>query len=255
MNRPQPPSKVASSGPRKSPFRRFIPIFLLALGIALAAYLGSEWWGRTFEWVRAAGPAGMGVFLLAMVVLTTFCFPVSAFGFSAGLLYGPWVGIGLMFVGGYAGGSLMFFVGRFALRDHIRGWTLGNPRLAAFDRLAASRAIRINFLARLSPINYGVVCYTLAAGRSNFRQYLVGMLAILPSMGTQVWTGHLAATAGDSVRSGGGRDPLEWGLLALGLLFFVVLTWQVGRLVRQAWEEGDNLPEADQPLPQPGRED
>jgi uncharacterized membrane protein YdjX (TVP38/TMEM64 family) len=247
MNSQLPPISSEPLPARKPFLRRFLPLIALVGGVALAAYAGGEWWGRTFDWIREAGTAGMAVFLAAMVALTSFCFPVSAFGFSAGMLYGPWVGLGLMFVGGICAGSLMFFLGRFALRAHIHDWSLRNPRLAAFDRLAADRAIRINFLARLSPINYGVVCYSLAAGRSTFRQYLIGMLAILPSMGTQVWAGHLAATAGESLRTGESRDPLEWGLLALGLLFFLVLSWQVGRMMWQAWAEGGNMVPSDRP--------
>ena len=211
---PQPPNPAP-----QSLLRRFLLPALILAGIILAAWTGSEWWGRTFEWIRQSGTAGMGVFLAAMVALTSFCFPVSAFGFSAGLLYGPWVGLLLMVVGGYASGTVMFFLGRFALRGTIQSWIHRNPRLRAFERLSAHKAVRINLLARLSPINYGVVCYTLAAGRSNFRQYLLGLVAILPSMGTQVWVGHLAASAGDSLRSGQGAGPPGMGPSGPGIAF------------------------------------
>nr|MEE4269495.1 VTT domain-containing protein [Candidatus Krumholzibacteria bacterium] len=174
------------------------------------------------------------------VVLTTFCFPVSVLGISAGAMFGPVTGLGLLLLSGVTSGLVMFFVGRVLFRQRVQRWVASKSKLAALDRLAEQRAVRLNFLARLSPLNYGVVCYTLASGKSSLNSYLLGLIAIVPGMAGQVWVGHFSATAGQAIQ-GEGKSKGEWALMALGLLFFVVLSWQVGRLVRQAWQEADAL--------------
>ena len=155
-------------------------------------------------------------------------------------MFGPITGLGLLLLSGVTSGLVMFFVGRILFRERVQRWVAGKSKLAALDRLAEQRAVRLNFLARLSPLNYGVVCYTLASGKSSLNSYLLGLIAIVPGMAGQVWVGHFSATAGEAIQ-GEGKSPGEWALLALGLLFFVVLSWQVGRLVKQAWQEADAL--------------
>jgi uncharacterized membrane protein YdjX (TVP38/TMEM64 family) len=227
--------------------RRAVVPAMLVLGVGLVAFLGPGWWNSLEAWISGSGLLGYLVFFLAFVGLTTFCFPVSVLGVSAGALYGPGFGLLLLVSGGLASGSLMFLLGRYLFRRRILTWVDRNPRLMALERLAEDRALRLNFLARLSPLNYGVVCYTLASGKSPFSAYLIGMIAILPGMTGQVLVGSLAgqarqATAGTAA----GPSTVEWLLLGGGAAFFLVLSWQIGRMVREAWREtppaGDSGP-------------
>ncbi len=223
-----------------STFRRLIGPVLLISGVVAVAFVGGNFWESLAAWIERSGTAGLLVFFASFVVLTTFCFPVSVLGLSAGAMFGPITGLGLLLLSGETSGLVMFFVGRVLFRERVQRWVASKSKLAALDRLAEQRAVRLNFLARLSPLNYGVVCYTLASGKSSLKAYLLGLLAIVPGMGGQVWVGHFSATAGEAIQ-GEGKSPGEWALLALGLLFFVVLSWQVGRLVKQAWQEADAL--------------
>lgn len=221
--------------------RRSIIPAILVIGILLAAILGGQWWGQLSDWIAQAGFPGQLAFYGAFVALTTLCFPVSVLGFSAGAIFGPLKGLLLMLVSGVSSGLVMFAVGRFLFRYRLHAWIQDKPKLLALDRMAAKRAIRLNFLARLSPLNYGLVCYTLASGKSPFRFYVLGLLAIVPGMAGQVWVGHLSVSAREAF-SGQGKSPLEWGMMVAGLLFFLLLSWQVGRMIKQAWslEGNDN---------------
>jgi hypothetical protein len=69
------------------------------------------------------------------------------------------------------------------------------------------------------------------------------MFATLPSMMAQVWFGSLAREAALPT----GEDGFSAGRMAVmiaGLLFFLGLTWMVGRMIKQAWDEApDSEPE------------
>lgn len=232
---PIPPGDL-TTGP-EGRIRRVVVPLLLLLGVVLVAYLGRNWWASLEVWIRGSGLLGYLVFFLAFIFLTTFCFPVSVLGISAGAMFGPGWGLLLLFGSGVVSGSLMFAVGRYLFRKPILGWVSRRPRLAALDRLAERRALRLNFLARLSPLNYGVVCYTLASGKSPFSAYLTGLIAILPGMAGQVMVGSIAEQARLAAEGEARQSTLEWALLLGGGLFFLVLSWQIGRMVREAWRE------------------
>lgn len=130
----------------------------------------------------------------------------------------------------------MFWLGRGLLRNRIVAYTATNPKLAAIDRLAGDQALKLNILTRLSPLNFGLACYTLATGRTTYRAYFWGMFAILPSLVGQVWFGSLALEAGRST-SEGSFSKMETALLVVGVVFFGLLTWVVGRMIKKAMNE------------------
>ena len=211
------------------------PVAILAVLVVAGRFAG-RFWPDVENAVNGLGFSGYLLFVAAWVLLSLTCFPVAVLGVSAGALFGPWVGMALVFPAGLGGGSVMFWLGRGLLRGKIRKLIATRPKLTAVDRLAGEQALKLNALTRLSPLNFGLASYTLAAGRTNFRAYFWGMFATLPSMMAQVWFGSLAREAGwSSGEQGfsGGRI----GLLAAGVVFFGVLTWMVGKMVKQAWDE------------------
>lgn len=225
------------NNPKPGRIRGVVVPALLVLGVVLVAYLGKSWWDSLSLWIEQAGNLGYLMFFLSFVALTIFCFPVSVLGFSAGAIFGPWAGLLLLFLSGVTSGTIMFALGRYFFRDRIHTWVSKRPKLAALERLAQHRALRLNFLSRLSPLNYGVVCYTLASGKSPFPAYLAGLMAIIPSMAAQVWAGSIASAAQETMGGKVQHSRLEWGLLIGGLIFFILLSWQIGRMVKEAWKE------------------
>lgn len=217
------------------------PLAALLVLIVAGRLVGGSWPAIEAS-VADMGRLGWGVFVAAWAVLSALCFPVSVLGFSAGLLFGPWLGLLLVALGGLLGGSLMFALAHGLLRKRIRELVEGRPRLAAIDRMAGREDVKLNVLTRLSPLNFGLASYTLGAGRSRYRAYLAGLVATLPSMIAQVWFGTLAGRAGSAAAA---DEGFPWGrtlLLAAGVVFFAVLSWQVGRMVRRAWREDESDP-------------
>ena len=229
-----------STKPRSGNFLNLVrtlggPILVVAILVVAGRYAG-RFWPEVESTVEGLGFSGLLIFVAAWVLLSLTCFPVSVMGISAGALFGPWVGMALVFPAGLMGGSLMFFLGRVLFRSRIQQLIATRPKLAAVDRLAGDQALKLNIMTRLSPLNFGLASYTLAAGRTAFGAYFWGIFAMLPSLLAQVWFGSIAREAGRT--PGDGNFSLgRILLLVLGLIFFALLTWLVGRMIKQAWEE------------------
>ncbi len=213
---------------------RMLGLAILIVAIVLMAIYGRQWFPWVKELVSQGGTMGFLIFMVAFVILTSLCFPVSVLGFTAGVLYGPWWGLLLLCPSGLLSGMLMFFLGRTLLRGFVHDLIQRNEKLAAIENVAGDQALRLNVLTRLSPFNYGLASYALAVGKSSFKAYLVGISAIFPSLVAQVWVGTLAGKTGEFSQNGFSENRLEFVLLILGVLFFVVLSWQVGKMVKRA---------------------
>lgn len=215
-----------------------LPLTILLLMFAASRY-AVDYWPAIETHIAQMGPSGYAVFSLVFIFLTALCFPVSLMGISAGVLFGPWIGFALVAFSDLAGGLLMFVLGRTFLRARIQSLLTSRPKLAAVDRMAGRKAYRLNILTRLSPLNYGLACYTLAAGRTTLKAYTVGLLGVLPSIAFQVGFGVAAQHSGKALLSGENGNTIQMVGLGVGLLFFLVLSTIVGKMVKDAMNEED----------------
>jgi len=233
---PELPKSTPNAKGVKGLARMFGPPLLLLLALVVAGRYAGRYWPDLESAVTQMGFSGYFLFFAAWVFLSMTCFPVSVLGVSAGALFGPWVGAGLVFPAGLVSGSLMFLLGRGLLYDRIRRMIAGRPKLMAVDRMAGDQALKLNLLTRLSPLNFGLASYTLASGPTSFRAYFGGLLAIVPSLIAQVWFGSIAREAGRATQQGG-FSVARMVIMVSGLVFFGLLTWLVGRMVKKAWDE------------------
>lgn len=220
-------------------------ILLLVLLVAGAVFAAGRWSGVE-QRLDAAGAAGILPFVAAFVALAMGCFPVAVLGFTAGAVYGPGGGLLIVVPSVAAAGTLMFLLGRSLLREPIRRRLRAHPRGRALEDLAAAKALRLNILARLSPFNFGVMCYTLAAGRTPLRTYLLGLVGTLPSLVTHVLVGTLVRSGGVALGGDGRVSGLELGATAVAVLALLLLAWQVGRLALAAWRRAADAAAAPQ---------
>ena len=221
---------------------RVARILVLVLLLAAAGWVAAHWSGVEAR-LDAAGNAGVLPFAAAFVALCMGCFPVSVLGFTAGAVYGPLRGLLLVVPSVFAAGLLMLLLGRSLLREPIRRRVAARPRLRALEDLAAAQALRLNILARLSPFNYGLVCYTLSAGRTSLRPYALGLLGTLPSLAAHVLIGSVVRRGGAALDSGAGISRLQWAGSALAIVALLVLTWFVGRISLAAWRQAAANPD------------
>lgn len=221
---------------RQAKARDILMPLLGAVMMVVAAYQAYLHWSDIMKSVEGLGFAGYLLFVAAWVLLASACFPVSVFGVSAGALFGLLPGVLIIFSASMIAAGFMFALARGVLRQPVARFVASRPKLVAIDRMVGKKALRLNFLTRLSPLNFGLACYTLAAGRSSLRDYLIGNLATLPSMFFQVWLGTLVVTASEGT-GGDGETRRNLLLGAAGSLFALILVWQITRLVRQALAE------------------
>lgn len=116
--------------PRKSPWR-FLPIALIALGLALALIFRVHEWvsldtlqeqGEALDrFVAANLGAALALYILLYVVAVTISLPgASVLTLSGGFLFGTWIGGGAAWIGASIGATLIFLAARTAFGDVLR---------------------------------------------------------------------------------------------------------------------------------------
>jgi uncharacterized membrane protein YdjX (TVP38/TMEM64 family) len=195
-----------------------LALILACLGLAGGALLLLAWRldllaqaGRCLEWVRAEGAA---VFFVAMAVLPFFGFPLSAFVLSAGALFAPTLGAGVVIACGITALTLnialSYWFAAFALRpwmERLILW-LGYP----VPKLPEGKGLEFTLLLRLVPgVPFFLQNYLLGLARVRFAMYMIVSVAV-PSV-------HLiiAVLAGDALMQGNRQK-----LIIAGVLFAVV---------------------------------
>lgn len=229
---------MSNGGPRSS-WRSLVAPALLLAALAVAARLVAPQWQAWQDRLEALGPVAPAAYLLLWLALVTCGLPAAALGLAAGAVFGPWRGAALAVAGLFASGFLMHVIGRRWLRPRVAGLLAGHERLTALDRAAASGGVRLHLLARLSPLNYALVSYTLAAGGAPLRAYVPGLAGGVPGLLAYVWLGS-AADSGLRGQDGGGTTRLL--VLAVGAVSLLLLGVLVGRALHRATgtpERGD----------------
>lgn len=148
------------------------------------------------DWATSVGPWFPLAFLAAHIVVTVFPFPRTAFTLSAGLLFGPLLGIGIALVAS----SLSAVIALFLIR--AVGWQLDrmvrHPRIDALNTRLQQRGWLTVLSMRMIPVvPFSVFNY--AAGASSIRvvPYTLATIAgLLPGTAAVVifgdaLTGHV----------------------------------------------------------------
>ena len=185
-------------------------------------------------------PAGALAFIPLYALWVTLLLPGVWASMLAGVLYGPWWGSAIVFVGACLGAEAAFLLGRTLLRGWARRRLAALPKLQAVEQAVSREGLKLVLLTRLSPA-FPFSLLNLAYGLSevSLRDYSIGLLGILP--GTILFCG-LGALAGDAARFGevlaGQTDPGTWTLRIIGILATVAVVWVAGRAAQRALREG-----------------
>lgn len=191
--------------------------------------------------IATLGPWGAIVFVVLYWVATVALVPGSLLTLGAGVLFGVLWGSLVVFVGATLGALTAFLVGRYGVRDRVyQRWIVGNERFQAIDRAIAQQGFKIVLLMRLSPLfPFNALNYMLGLTQVSVWDYLWASIGMLPGTIAYVYIGtsfrDLATLfAGQAARS---KTPIEWLLLAIGLVTTVAVTVLITRAARSALDQ------------------
>lgn len=133
------------------------------------------------DWAHSVGPLCPIVFFLVHTIVTVAPFPRTVFTLSAGLLFGPVLGVGIAVAATTLSAVLALLLVRLLDRDQVAA-RLTHPAVRAVDRRLARRGwLAVGSLRLIAAVPFSVVNY--CAGLSSVRMlpYLLAtLIGILP---------------------------------------------------------------------------
>eukprot|EP00934_Nitzschia_sp_Nitz4_P006422 Nitzschia sp. Nitz4//scaffold240_size29840//10832//11866//NITZ4_008017-RA/size29840-processed-gene-0.41-mRNA-1//-1//CDS//3329543747//6412//frame0 len=176
------------------------------------------------EWVEDNPGAGVVVFTFVTFMTTLFFIPGIVLTLGSGYVFSEGFGLGLgvvlgtisAFAGSFAGATVSFLLGRFLMKDCVKGLIRKFSWLQALDQAMEEKGLRILLLLRLSPAIYAspYVNYSVGATSCTFSAYVLSLLAIFPSTVMYVFLGASAGSLSDS-SSGGNSTTI---VLVVGMV-------------------------------------
>ena len=207
----------------------------IVLGLALAAFAIAALYFPIMQWadsledrLESMGLAAglllyLGVATLALLLLA----PAWIFQLVAGAVFGfPW-GLVAAMAASMASALLALLVSRYLFRGRVEKWARSRPNFKAFDQAVSRDGWQMIALMRLSPLlGSGLKSYFFGLTRVRLGTYAAASLVgMLPGVALKV---YLGAAGRDAVHGG----PLEWTLLAVGIVATIAASVIVARLTR-----------------------
>lgn len=193
--------------------RAIVRLVLLVLFVALVGTVGFLFAPTDLEAVRAQvaelGPAGAIVFVGGYAALTLTPVPKNVLTIAAGLLWGFWTALALVYVAALLGATAAFLIGRALGREAVERLT--GARVARLDAALAHRGLLAVLGVRLVPlIPFTLINYGAGLTAVRRRDYALGTaLGILPGSAAYVALGAFGLEVG---------PPFWIALAALGVL-------------------------------------
>ena len=204
------------------------------VAIAAAAFFGRQAVGALpafSEWVKSLGVWGPLAFIGGYALAAVLLMPCFLLTLTAGALWGVRAGVVYVMIGASLGAVTAFLCARYLVRGLVQVYVDRHPRMAAVDRAVESEGLRLVFLLRLSPVvPYILLNYVLGVSRLRFRDYVGGLVGMLPTIAMYVYAGKVAGDLA-ALFSGDARPKgaAYYAMLTFGLVTTVAATVLVAR--------------------------
>ncbi len=158
----------------RSPWARLVPLVLLLGALAvLALVYGAGAVDVAKGWVDGLGVLGPVVFVVVCAVAVMGFVPATLLCAVAGLLFGPVLGIPVVWTGAVLGAAGSFLIGRRLSKDAVE--QLAGKRMAGVNSLLDRYGAATVFVLRLLPLGpFALLNYVLAVTSLGLRRFLVG---------------------------------------------------------------------------------
>ena len=163
------------------------------------------------DWIEDNPIPGFFAFMVVYFVATVLFVPGSILTLGSGFVFanafglGPGVLLGSLsvFIGASGGAIVAFLLGRYLLRDWVKGLTKKYAVFEALDVALQEKGFRIMSLLRLSPIiPFNAINYIGGVTAISLTSYALALVAILPGTVLYVFLGASAGSLADSASSG-----------------------------------------------------
>ncbi|WP_175551167.1 TVP38/TMEM64 family protein [Spirulina major] len=202
------------------PAKRWLILIVWSLiGVAMVLLFTTpvrHWIADHQRWVAMIERGGVGLFLLAHLVLTLMGVPGTVLAVTGGLVFG-WVwGTVLSVLGGTIGAVAAFCLARYCLHDWVTERFGTHPRLHWLRQAVQHRPLMFVLAVRFFPISpFNVVNFLLGLTPVPLGAYAVGTgLGIIP--GTILYTG--LGVTGKTALGEGSMGPFLMIIFVLSLL-------------------------------------
>jgi uncharacterized membrane protein YdjX (TVP38/TMEM64 family) len=191
---------------------------------------------RVVQSVNDMGPLGPLYFGAAYTLAEILAIPAIPLTASAGYLFGPLQGTGVVLLSASIAASISFVIGRTLLRSYVEGLLEEYPDFAKIDRAIGKEGFKLMLLLRLSPLfPFALSNYLYGASSINFTNFFWGtLLGFTPGTVAYVYTGYV----GQALTSGG-SEVYPWYFYAGGLTLFAGLLKVVADTATQIIQELD----------------
>lgn len=190
-------SRVSDSSAKR---RAVVRLVLLLLFVALVGTVGFLFAPTDLvairEWAASLGAGGAIVFVLAYASLTLTPVPKNLLTIAAGLVWGFWLALALVYVGALLGAAASFVIGRALGREAVERLT--GARVARLDAALADRGLLAVLGARLVPIiPFTLINYGAGLTAVRRRDYALGTaIGIIPGSAAYVALGAFGLELG-----------------------------------------------------------
>lgn len=219
--------------------RRFLPLLLLALGLALFLILDL---GRHFDlailrdqhaglrrWIELHPVLAVATYLVLYTLVVAFSLPIASLvTLAGGFLFGPWLGTLWTALGATLGATAIFLAARAALGDRLAAFLRhrAGPRLAALEHELRRNGFHYLLFLRLVPaFPFWLVNIAPAFFGIPLRTYIAATaIGILPGTFVFAYFGHGLDATLEQSGSAGAADLFNAEILiALTLLALLSL--------------------------------
>lgn len=186
----------ATSSKRRAVIRLLLLLLFVALVGTVGFFLAPTDLQAVRDWAAGFGPAGAVVFVLGYAALTLTPVPKNLLTIAAGLVWGFWLALALVYVGALLGAAAAFVIGRMLGREAVERLT--GARVARLDAALAHRGFLAVLGARLVPIiPFTLINYGSGLTAVRPRDYALGTaVGILPGSAAYVALGAFGLELG-----------------------------------------------------------
>ncbi|HEY8157309.1 MAG TPA: VTT domain-containing protein [Methylobacter sp.] len=177
-------------------------------------------------------------FITLFVMLTPFFISVDALCFTAGLLFPIGAGVFYTIIATYLASALIFFLGRYLLRDRILKHLAEHKRFSELNGVIKGNEFKLMFLLRLTPLPFAMLSYAFSVTQVRFQPYLAATSGILIYNIGLVYFGYTTKHLSGLISSEAAtKSTVSYPLLTVGLVISVAVLIYVAKIAGKALKQ------------------